>query len=90
MQEIFEALDDSSFGGSCKDKVDDYEIVCKLLDAYFAPMNDPYDNVPYERHVFCHMKQGDSETIDQFVVRLRHQAENCSFGDDFNEQISYR
>ena len=83
VQEIFEALDVSSVGSSSKDEIDEYEIALKLLDAYFAPKA----NVPYERHVFRQMKQRDSETVDQFIVRLRHQAENCSFGDDFNEQI---
>ena len=47
VQEIFEALDDSSVAGSSKDN-DEYGIACKWLDAYFAPKA----NVPYERHVF--------------------------------------
>ena len=54
-----------------------------MLDAYFSPKA----NVPYERHVFRQMKQEDGETIDQFVIKLRHQAENCDFGDQHTEQI---
>jgi TPP-dependent indolepyruvate ferredoxin oxidoreductase alpha subunit len=33
------------------------------------------------------MKQEDGETVDQFVVKLKNQAKNCSFGDSFAEQI---
>lgn len=33
------------------------------------------------------MKQECSETVDQYLVRLRHQIDNCSFEDDIDEQI---
>ena len=33
---------------------------------------------PYERHVFRNLKQEEGETVDQFITRLRHQAENCN------------
>lgn len=80
VQEIFEALDISDVGSS---KMDEYEVALRLLDEYFSPKA----NVPYERHVFRQMKQEDGETIDQFVIKLRHQAENCSFGEQLAEQI---
>ena len=85
VQEIFEALDNSEAGVSSKaSKTDDeYEIALKILDEYFSPKA----NVPYERHVFRQMKQEDGETVDQFVVKLKNQAKNCSFGDSFAEQI---
>ena len=36
---------------------------------------------------FCQMRQEEGETIDQFVVKLKNQADNCGFGDDVTEQI---
>jgi hypothetical protein len=85
VQEIFEALDNSEAGVSSKaSKTDDeYEIALKILDEYFSAKA----NVPYERHIFLQMKQEDGETVDQFVVKLKNQAKNCSFGEDFAEQI---
>ena len=85
VQEIFEALDNSEAGVSSKVRKtdDEYEIALKILDEYFSPKA----NVPYERHVFRQMKQEDGETVDQFVVKLKNQAKNCSFGDSFAEQI---
>jgi hypothetical protein len=85
VQEIFEALDNSEAGVCSKtSKTDDeYELALKILDEYFSPKA----NVPYERHVFRQMKQEDGETVDQFVVKLTNQAKNCSFGEDFTEQI---
>jgi hypothetical protein len=70
-------LDNSEAGVSSKaSKTDDeYEIALKILDEYFSPKA----NVPYERHVFRQMKQEDGETVDQFVVKLRNQAKNCSY-----------
>jgi hypothetical protein len=81
VQQIFESLEESEFGGGSK--MDEYEVTLKLLDEYFSSKV----NVPYERHVFSQMKQEDGETVDQFMVKLRHQAENCSFGEGHPEQI---
>jgi len=54
-----------------------------MLEAYFLPQV----NAPYERHVFRQMKQGDQETVDQFVLRLSNQAVNCEFGTTKNGQV---
>nr|XP_058967969.1 uncharacterized protein K02A2.6-like [Pocillopora verrucosa] len=44
-----------------------------ILDKYFTPKV----NVPFERHGFRQMAQLQSETIDQFVCRLRQKAVSC-------------
>ena len=55
-----------------------YKQAVHNLDSYFAPKG----NVPYERHVFRSLKQDSSETVDQYVSRLKKQALNCDFGDE--------
>ncbi|XP_031574960.1 uncharacterized protein K02A2.6-like [Actinia tenebrosa] len=79
VQTIFEGLDDLEVGeGETK-----YKKTMKVLDDYFTPKA----NIPYERHLFRNIKQEISETIDQFVSRLRIQALNCDFGDAIDENI---
>lgn len=41
----------------------------------------PQANVPYERLCFREMSQLPSETVEQFVTRLRQKAQSCEFGD---------
>jgi hypothetical protein len=48
----------------------DYDKAIEALDTYF----NPAVNVTYERHMFRRMSQGESETIDQFVTRLKQKA----------------
>ena len=47
------------------------------MDNYFTPKA----NVSFERHVFRQMEQGPSETVDQFVCRLRQKATSFDFSD---------
>ena len=61
--------------GSSKGE-DDYEEAMNILDHHFTPQI----NVPFERHEFRQMNQKESETIDQFVIRLARQANNCRRG----------
>ena len=44
-----------------------------MLDKYFKPQA----NVPYERLCFREMSQLPSETVEQFVARLRQKAQSC-------------
>ena len=53
-----------------------------ILDKYFTPKV----NVPFERYGFRQMAQLQSETIDQFVCRLRQKAVSCEF-DKVDEAI---
>ena len=47
------------------------------LDKYFKPQA----NVPYKRLCFRELSQLPSETVEQFVTRLRQKAQSCEFGD---------
>ena len=79
VQEIFETLPTIEAG----EELNEYEAAVKMLDEHFLPKA----NIPYDRHVFRQMKQESSESVDQFVIRLTHQAENCNFGSQQTEQI---
>lgn len=67
-QEIFETLSDTG---------DDYKTAQEKLDAYFLPKK----NVDYEICQFRQAMQQPSETIDQYVTRLRKLAAHCEFQD---------
>ena len=65
-----------------EDNADEYQKALRTLDSHFtAQLNEPY-----ERHVFRNLKQGEGETVDQFITRLRRQAENCNW-DNAGEPI---
>ena len=70
VQDIFDVLPET---GNAKD----YERDEEALTKYFVT----HVNVPYERHLFREMVQHEHETIGQFVVRLRHKAQQCDYGD---------
>ena len=52
------------------------ERIMTILKNYFVPQK----NVLYERFVFNSAVQKSSESIDEFVLRLRKLAESCEFG----------
>ena len=45
------------------------------LDNYFCPRV----NTPFERHEFRLMTQEQTESVDQFVTRVKQKAEHCNF-----------
>ena len=69
VQEIFEHLPDVA------EDINEFEKTLKKLDNYFSPQK----NVVYERFLFRQLRQEVDETIDQFTIRLRRQAEGCDF-----------
>ena len=77
VQDIFDTLAEVAAGEGEADDV--YKAALRKLDAYFTPKL----NVPYERYVFRTMRQGE-ETVDQYVSRLKKQADNCEFGDELD------
>ena len=79
VHEIFKTLPTIEAGEELKE----YEAAVKMLDEHFLQKV----NILYERHVFRQMKQDSSESVDQFVIRLTHQAENCNFGSQQTKQI---
>lgn len=56
---------------------DAYVQTVSALDGYFTPQS----NVPYERSIFRSMAQLPTETIEQYITRLRQRADTCDFGD---------
>jgi len=60
-----------------------YTVARDQLSEYF----EPRVNVPYERHMFRNTAQQSTETVDQYITRLRLKADHCEFGVNLNEQL---
>lgn len=82
VQELFETLQDPGPAAEGEDVADEFQKALRTLDAHFSAQI----NEPYERHVFRNLKQEEGETVDQFITRLRRQAENCNW-DNADEPI---
>ena len=83
VQELFETLQDPVPPADAgEDNADEYQKALPTLDAHFSAQL----NEPYERHSFRNLKQEEGETVDQFITRLRRQAENCNW-DNADEPI---
>ncbi len=76
VQKIFETLPDT---GTAKD----YKKAEKALNEYFIPQV----NTTFQNHVFRSMEQMENETVAQFVMRLRHVAKDCDYGEQTDNQI---
>ena len=79
-QDIFDTLTDP---GPVPENDSGYAKAMRSLDANFAHQV----NIPFERHQFRQAKQEESETADQFVLRLFQLSENCEFGEAKEEYI---
>lgn len=69
VQEIFQTLENTG-------NADDPDTALRVLTTYFQPKK----NIPFERHVFPQAKQGEDESTDSFVTRLKRLAKTCEFG----------
>ena len=49
--------------------------ILESLRQHFSPER----NVLYKRYLFCSVEQQQNETVDQYVLRLRHLSESCKF-----------
>lgn len=76
VQKNFENLPDT---GAAKD----YNKAVKALNDHFIPQV----NTTFQNHVFRNMEQMEKETVSQFVMRLRHVAKDCDYGDQVDNQI---
>ena len=56
---------------------EDYDGILKIADGFFELTKD----TTYETLQFRKMQQEPHETLDEFVVRLKHQAKSCGFND---------
>ena len=81
-QELFETVQDPGPAAEGENVADEFQKALRTLDAHFSAQI----NEPYERHVFRNLKQEEGETVDQFITRLRRQAENCNW-DNADEPI---
>ena len=62
---------------------DDYNICLQKLDGEFH-----YDdNVPYERHLFPHLRLQEGESADKILARLKMQARYCNFGESLEDNM---
>ena len=73
-QNVFETLTDTGT---------EHQHALNKLDAHFSIKK----NVPFERSVFHSTTQHKSESIEQFVTRLRKLTLYCEYGDSTEEQI---
>jgi hypothetical protein len=60
-----------------EDTADDVDAVIEKLSVFFAP----FKNTDFEVLQFDNMTQNESETIAEYVIRLRQAAKNCEFAD---------
>ena len=77
LQEIFDTLKPSDT------EPDVYKAATEVLDTHFQPKQ----NKRYERHLFRTCIQIDSETISQYVTRLRTLSKTCQFHDPNDEIV---
>ena len=77
VQDIFDTLTDTG---------DDIDKAKKKLLEYFTPLQ----NIPFNRHVFRQEAQSDTETVTQFLTRLRRLAVSCNFGDAADDFICHQ
>ena len=60
--------------------------ILEKLEEYFSPSR----NVLYERYLFHSAQQQCNETVDQYIIHLRHLAESCKFGELHDEMVHDR
>ncbi|UYV69394.1 K02A2.6-like [Cordylochernes scorpioides] len=63
-----------------------FDKLCTILLKHFNPKT----NIIYERFIFQKMDQKSGETISKYMIRLKDQAQKCSFGDFLQESLRDR
>ena len=56
------------------------------LEAHFTPVR----NILFEQYRFHSAEQQPTETVDQFLIRLKHLAESCAFSNLQDEMVCDR
>ena len=74
VQDIFDVLPDTG---------DSYKEAEAALSKYFKPQQ----NIPFSRHNFRQAKQQQTETVSQFITRLRELAAPCDYGENLEDFI---
>ena len=73
LREIFETL---TVPAADADN-DDFKRATDALTAHFAPKR----NIRFERHLFRNCAQGEAETMNQYVTKLRTLVKTCEYAD---------
>jgi hypothetical protein len=63
-----------------------YEELCALLDNYFTPKTCVFR----ERKTFYRLQMSSTETVNEWMVRVRSAAANCEFGTNLNTVLCDR
>ena len=71
-----------TFPATVKDNKKGYAAAIKALNDHFVPTV----NIPFQRNLFREMQQDGTETVAQFVIRLREVGQHCNYG-DLDDQI---
>lgn len=62
------------------------DTILTKLEAHFAPVR----NILFERYRFHSAEQQPTETVDQFLIRLKHLAESCAFSNLQDDMVRDR
>lgn len=58
-------------------------IIIGKFEEYFAPKN----NISFERYVFFKIEQHEDESFNEFITRIKIQANKCEFGTLLEEML---
>ena len=73
VQELFQTLENTG---------DDYDGALTALDNHFIAKK----NTAFERHVFRQAVQNDSESVENYVIRLKSLVKSCEFDKYSNDE----
>ncbi|XP_036334769.1 uncharacterized protein K02A2.6-like [Rhagoletis pomonella] len=62
-------------------QIDVFKVLIEKLNDFFSPKR----NSTFERHLFRNIVPLEGECFNKFLLRLRHQASKCSFGETKSE-----
>lgn len=77
-QDVFFGIPGANVDQNDENEIKVFDIAIEKLDEYFSPKR----NSLFERHLFRGMKMDKDESFDKFLIRVRLQAEKCSFGEN--------
>lgn len=79
-EDAIEVFNTFQFAEGDKHKLD------KVLEQ-FEQYCDPRKNVVFERYQFWQITQKDSETVDQFVTRLKNKVKSCEYPSPVDDML---
>ena len=73
----------NTFTYAAGENKDDFELVVKKFDEYFAPAK----NEVFERYIFRTRTQNSDESCEKFITDLKLKAQTCNFADQKDNMI---